>query len=291
MRSLSSAAFTLWHDRLVDLLVSGRQNRIYTAISTRNVRELELAASFSMSVTYELSAHYEGTETAAEDRLPGYGLTSDGLFFQFLVPAPEDDARRSLGASEQIVRFLDPEGWRGIGSPPRRPQPGYVLVGTYDVSRLDVSVDLAENHVFLIGPSRSGRTTLLEQFAIQLADEVGGKVGLLSLRANPEAPSAVPSVTQLEPADVIELNKLREREERESFRRERDLVVLPDGRIVLLVDDAYPVESMPGGFELNTALAELHEKSTIRVIATSKAQAISKCTLTNNLKTSGPPST
>jgi hypothetical protein len=122
MRSLSSAPFTLWHERLVDLLVSGRQNRIYTAISTRNVRELELAVSSSMSATYELSAHYEGTETAAEDRLPGYGLTSDGLFFQFFVPAPENDARRlarrSLGASEQIVRFLDPEGWRGIGSPP-----------------------------------------------------------------------------------------------------------------------------------------------------------------------------
>lgn len=286
LRVLGSHIAAAWYERFVDLLTSGRRHGIYASVASRNLSDLDLALRSTMSATLDLHAHYEAESTPPEERLPGFGLGADGHLFQVFDASLLDHlSSADFTGDEQLSDFLAPEGWReSVQTNDPSLAELSLVIGTSEISRLPVRSWLADDHVLIIGGPRSGRTALLQDFAHQLFDATAKPAGYFSFSSG--APSLDESTAvRLSGKDLIDLNTRRERSESMS-EGDLGLASLPDGRIVILIDDCFAIDTLENGSTVDKALSELHQYSKIQVIAVTTAQSVNKCVLTMSMKSS-----
>ena len=87
---LAATRSMLWAGRLADILTQGRRVGIYACVSARRLRDLDSALVTSQATIITLHSQYENLTVPQEDRLPGFGLDTDGNLVQIFAPEDAD---------------------------------------------------------------------------------------------------------------------------------------------------------------------------------------------------------
>ncbi|WFE59216.1 FtsK/SpoIIIE domain-containing protein [Micromonospora sp. WMMD712] len=283
MRALAAPATSFWYARLTDLLTAGRRHGIYFALSSRSARDLDATATGALASRIALHEHYDEAGTPAEERLPGFGTNESGNLVQILHPTRDFALRPRPDLDQDLASFLRSDTWRTTAA--CGGDPDAVVLGVDEVSRLPVTVPLAEEHLLIVGGSRSGRSTLLHGIADQIAGTTGHRVALV--RGKPVEEPPRDDIVLFGAEEVFALGRLLTAAERREFVAERGLACLPDGRLILLIDDAPLIEKLDNGSSLETALTDLQARSAAQVVAVTSAQAAARSPLTGGMRTSG----
>ena len=284
MRSFVSSKLALWASRVTEVLTLGRGYGIYSSISVRRLRDLDTSTLASQATTVVLHGQYEGLSTPQEERLPGFGIDSEGNLVQLFLPRDPGTDEAKPRFDEELAAFFAPEEWRR--TPLARPTSDElsVALGTDELYHRTFTVSLSETHILIIGGPRSGRTKLLLTLANQLAEQAEAPVAYFSPRGLPgdRLPSSLAAIT------ASELHRIYGSPgNRASYLAGLGSARLKDGRTLLLVDDCYAIEAMENGNTINAALSSLYRESLVQVIVATAANWIGGSPLTVSLKTSG----
>jgi S-DNA-T family DNA segregation ATPase FtsK/SpoIIIE len=277
-RALGNSALAPWAGKLVEILSTGRRCGIHTALATRDSRDLDNALTASQDLIVALHAQYADGSTPPEDRLPGFGHDVAGHLVQLFTPSPEPERRR---LDAHLADFLGSDGWRRP-NPLRPTAPGVVRLGRDEITRTDACVDLRQSHMLVIGGPRSGRSSLLRAVAQQLAAPAGLVVPALC----PKDTLQGDALRVLSIDEIKELARLDRAASREFFDRLR-VCRLDDGRVPLVVDDAYAIAALPDGPLIDSTLRKLHAESSVQLIAATTAQQVGGSQVTVDMKMSG----
>jgi len=261
-REFNAGALSPWIPKLADLLTLGRRYGLYTALASQAESDIDRTVRNSLGTWVRLHAQYEASEVGQDDRLPGFGLDAEDNLVQLYLAQIVDEEHATIQLEPDIARFLAQENWRDGIPTARVPAPGEVDLGTQEISRLPLRVNLAETHVLAVGGSGTGKTHLLLDLAHQLARS-GPPVAVFRPRGgrggNPDLlPISADEIRQLPTRDGDDIQK---------FFRERGVACLPDGRPVLLVDDCHLIAGLQEGGSINAKLEELFRQSQVHVVA------------------------
>ena len=266
MRTLSAPGGPgLWAGRLAEVLTLGRRAGVYSCISVRSLRELDRSIVTSQATTIALHAHYEELRLPQDDRLPGYGLDPDGNLIQFFIPSPPGSERFAF--DRELANRFTPDLWRQmrVGLPTFRTDNLMVCLGIEEIGYQPYLVTLAESHVLVVGPTRSGRTKLLLTIADQLAAESGAPAALFSPRNLPQS-ALSPAIRPVTANELLELSGMPA-DKRSAWLAGLGAAQLKDGRTVLLIDDFQTVDAVENSAMLKGVLGQLYTQALIQPIA------------------------
>jgi hypothetical protein len=137
----------------------------------------------------------------------------------------------------------------------------------------------------IVGRAGRGRTSALYEVARQLSAATGRSAGLISIR---NSQAMRPSfVRLLDPQEIPRLGVIGNDAEWARYVADRGLATLPDGRLMLLVDDYHMVETVPDNNIFDATLLSLHQKSRVQLVIATMASGINKGSLTGLLKSTG----
>jgi len=276
----SSVPMESWIERLVTIVVDGRQVGIHTVATAdrRNAIPARIHAAVSsrliMRHTDETGYNEHGISTTRARALElsaGRGLWDGGAAVQIASVSRDPSARGQGDAIASFAALVDSErpavltsasladdvsldGLRAVGAGALQ-----VPIGVADVTGQAVVVDLAWSNLTVAGPPRSGRTTVIATCLDLLADThevwaVGTSSSVLDLSAAHDGALGRPDVL----APVLE--------------RLANLFVLGPGPRprVLLVDD---IDRLDDGV-LNPLWEQLAEHDDFRMIATMESRSM-----------------
>ncbi|WUH93315.1 FtsK/SpoIIIE domain-containing protein [Streptomyces sp. NBC_00433] len=273
-RSFASSAYVGWAGKLVELLTLGRRYGIHAGLASRDVRDLDNAIATVISQQVHLQAHDEEAGTAREDRLPGFGLDGQGNLVQLYAPhwaadgvLAADTPRLPLNTA--MAAFLKPDGWRHAPSTAMSatvPGGSVLSLGVDEIQREPLLVNLSESHLLVVGPSKSGRTTMLRDAVAKLHEATGRRVAVLAAQ-KPEQWADAAGAHLISASDFLAAPEPA----RAAYFQTLGLCETADGRLLLVIDDAFALESPPGGAELGLTLADLFRRSQLQLMAASSA--------------------
>ncbi len=200
-----SAQLQPWFDRLVRVVTRGRQVNIHPVVATGSLTGASARLANSISNRIVLRQTDDNAYRAfgipnsiAQDLAlePGQALSRDGDLIQIAAVVRDawGDAEPAAGGGVASGACLDVDAVRALASElaggvaaecvtaplpesVQRPPDGHrsgrglvVAVGVADLTLHPVDVDLTTNHLAVIGPPRSGRSTALSTIARQLID-------------------------------------------------------------------------------------------------------------------------
>ena len=186
----SAVPLESWIERLVSVVVDGRQVGIHTVITAdrRNAVPARIHAAIGsrliMRHADETGYNEHGISSLrakALDLSPGRGLWDGGPTVQIAAVAKDPSARGQSDAIADFAALLGAEGPRVLASAPLPEElavnvvvgaadgPFQVPLGVADISAAPVVVDLTWSNLTVAGPPRSGRTTVLNTAAAVLS--------------------------------------------------------------------------------------------------------------------------
>ncbi|MBI2169354.1 MAG: hypothetical protein HYU28_07630 [Actinobacteria bacterium] len=234
-----------WYEVLLRVLTQGRTERVYAvaAADDRSQLPLELRSAFRNRVA--LGSVGDDGETIAGGSLdPGRGFLPsgdqiqlfatdhltvsplDGALLAWLLP---DDVRVAVGSLPPTT--LSPDG-RSLSVP----------IGTEQVSRSPVTVDLGDRHLLVVGRRQAGKSSVLDIIANNLAAD--GTPALLDLSPRPREDR--PPMRSIQPTDLRQLWTQHGGETPQHELAFSDAVVAlldgtcnVNGQPILLIDDGH----------------------------------------------------
>lgn len=285
-RSFAASSMGVWASRLSELLTLGRRQGIYTCITARRLRDIETSVAATQANVIVLHGQYEGTSVPQEERLAGLGVDSDGNLLQIYFPPEPPSQPSDIFPRTDLTAYLEPEGWRrGHVARPKPASDLSVTLGVDELHRRPFLVNLSESHVMLVGGPRSDRTALLLRLADELAASARKTVAMFSPRGIPGG-TPPPAVRLVTAEELLSLYRTS-RDERPAALAGLGCASLRDGRLVLLIDDSYAIESMDNGSAMNALLDDLYKHSQVQPVAVTAAPWVNSSQLTYTIKNSG----
>jgi S-DNA-T family DNA segregation ATPase FtsK/SpoIIIE len=276
----SAVPLESWIDRLVTIIVDGRQVGIHTVITAdrRNAVPARIHAAIGsrliMRHSDETGYNEHGISSMRAKTLdlsPGRGLWDGGATVQIAAVARDPSARGQGDAIADFAALLGtgrPSVLASAALPDELPvsriqgavdAPLHVPIGVADISGAAVVVDLSWSNLTITGPPRSGRSTALNTAAAVLA-------------ASHEVWAVGPASSPLDLALVHDGAVGRADDLAPILERLANLYVLGSGKRprVLLVDDLDRLDDPT----LNPIWAQLADHDDFRLIASIESRSM-----------------
>src|SRR5205807_2458970 len=147
----------------------------------------------------------------------------------------------------------------------------------------EVCIRLEDAHILIVGGPRSGRTSLLIGLARQASSQLEMPVAFYSPQA---IKAALPPYVTAIPSEVFADACGLPLADRVQVLKSLDVGHLPDGRLLLFVDDCYGLEAVPDAARVNSSLGDYYRQSLIQPIAVTTPNWVSGTQLTAAMKNS-----